>query len=147
MATLYEKTKAHWMIAHDFIWDHNLTDMDSKLGHRSSKSLLGIFNPTPGYRSIKKPGLIRVYPNLHRGGPADPPGGISCMTPQWTVRWSSNFMTLFLPTFFMSHWGHFSKKKFENLKNRKNFFRSFRHQRVPPLKKKFWNFFFPIFLQ
>ena len=74
-----------------------------------------------------------------------PPGGISRVTPQWTVRWSSNFMTLFLSTFVMSHWGHFSKKIFENLKNRKKLFRSFWHQRVPPLEKKIWNFFFPIF--
>ena len=43
-----------------------------------------------------------------------PPGGISHVTPQWTLRLSSYFMTLFLSTFVTSHWGHFSKKNFEN---------------------------------
>ena len=40
----------------------------------------------------------------------------------------------------------FQKKKFEILKNRKNISRPFRHQRVPPLKKKFWKLFFSNFL-
>ena len=67
--------------------------------------------------------------------------GISCVTSQWTLWLSSYFMTLFLSTFVTSHWGHFSKKNFENLKNWKNVFRPFQHQRVPPLKKKFWKLF------
>ena len=50
-------------------------------------------------------------------GPAAPPGGISGITPQWTLRSSSYFMTLFILTFVTFHWGHFSKRKFENLKN------------------------------
>ena len=87
-----------------------------------------------------------INPILHGGGSSwPPPGGISRVTPQWTLRLSSYFMTLFLSTFIMSHWGHFSKKNFENLKNRKNVFRPLRHQRVPPLKKNFWKLFFSNF--
>ena len=69
------------------------------------------------------------------GGPGDPYGGISRVTLQWPLRLSSYFMTLFLSTFVTSHWGNF-----ENLKNWKNVFPPFRHQRVPPLKKKNWKF-------
>ena len=74
------------------------------------------------------------------------PGRWSLVIPQWMLQMSSNFMTLFLSTFATSHWSHFSKKNFENLKNGNFFFRPFRLQRVPPLKFFFSKLFFSIFL-
>ena len=58
----------------------------------------------------------------------------SLVTFQWMLQMSSYFMTLFLWTFFTSHWGRFSKRieNFEKLKKKKN---QFRHQRVPLLEK------------
>ena len=73
-------------------------------------------------------------------------GRWSLVIPQWMLKMSSNFMSLFLSTFATSHWSHFSKKNFEILKNGNFFFRPFRHQRVPPLKFFFSKLNFSIFL-
>ena len=85
-------------------------------------TLVGKMNAVIQYLANKKTRFVNINrlrhynlqtnhlnPILHRGGvQRTPPGGISRVTPQWTVRWSSNFMTLFLSTFLMSHLGHFS---------------------------------------
>ena len=73
-------------------------------------------------------------------------GGISRVTPQWTVRWSSNFMILFLSTFVMSHWGHFSKKNLKIWKIAKIFSNCSDIKGSPLWKKKFENCFLPIFV-
>ena len=59
---------------------------------------------------------FQPYPT-QGGGDRIPPGRWSLVIPLWMLKISSNFMTLFLWTFAMSHWCHFSKKKFEILKN------------------------------
>ena len=55
---------------------------------------------------------------------------------KWTLQMSSYFMTLFLWTFYRSHWSQFSKKnfwKFWKIENKKN---SVTTPKGPPFKKK-----------
>ena len=68
-----------------------------------------------------------------------PPGWLSLVISRWMLEMSSNFMTLFLSIFATSHWSHFSKKIFENLKNG-IFFSTVPTSKGPP----FENFFFKI---
>ena len=73
------------------------------------------------------------------GGQKDPPGWLSLVISRWMLEMSSNFMTLFLSIFATSHWSHFSKKNFENLKNGIFFFNRSDFKGSP-----LWNFFFKI---
>ena len=87
---------------------------------------------------------FQPYPT-QGGGDRIPPGRWSLVIPLWMLKISSNFMTLFLWTFAISHWSQ--KKKFEILKNWNFFLRPFQHQRVPPLKFFFSKLIFPLFQQ
>ena len=85
-------------------------------------------------------------PMLHGGGVhRTPPGRWSLVISRWMLEMSSNFMTLFLSTFATSHWSHFSKKNFENLKNG-NFFFDRSDFKGSPLWIFFSKIIFSIFL-
>ena len=90
--------------------------------------------------------MLTISYSTWGGESPNPPGRWSLVIPQWMLKMSSNIMSLFLLTFATSHWSHFSKKFFENLKNGNFFFRPFRLQRVPPLKFFFSKLIFSIFL-
>ena len=83
--------------------------------------------------------------NLPGGGQKDPPGWLSLVISRWMLQMSSNFMTLFLSIFATSHWSHFSKKNFENLKNGIFFFNRSDFKGSPLWNFFFQNYFFPFF--
>ena len=66
-----------------------------------------------------------------------PPGRWSLVILRRMLETSPNSMTLFLSTFAMSHWSHFSKRKFEILKNGNFFFNCSDIKGSPFWKKNF----------
>ena len=101
-----------------------------------------IFVYSKGPKSQSKD-RVQFNPILHGGGgPADPPWRYISHDASVDGPMELKFHDFVF--FFICYvpLRPFFKKNFEILKNRKNISRPFQHQRVPPLKKRFWKLFF-----